>query len=1014
VAKAETVGAISHRHELGFDADVTHLAYPKIMRLLSRKVIGLPLLMAGWTTLLILIALSASVVQAAPIFIPGLLQEEFWQGIGNGPVEAGTAGTPTFTTYLSSFEIPPDRGTTYAVRLSGFFIPATTGDYSFNISADDTADLFLSTDGTLANKRMIAQQIGWNATRAWVTDNGGNLDQRISTTWTNATGVAPFASGIHMVAGTKYYIEGVMNEFGGGDDFAIRYKLLTDADPADGDPSNLTGNLIGVNVAGPFTAARAFGSASLDRATVVYSVPVDPATGTNVANYAINGGLTVTSATLLDNQTSVLLVTSKQTTNQVYAVTVKDVKDRSGGALTPNPASVNFTGFGLVPGTVGFEVWWDNSEAFSKNSVTPDVTGTAVDSLTSNPRYPDRPDIIATATALDTRTVFAGDNNENYGGRLRTFLTPTDSASYEFFLRSDDASQLFLSTDDSFANLAQIAEEVGCCNAFMESGAAQTSTSIALVAGKKYALQVLWKEGGGGDYAQVAWRKAGDTTAAGTLKPLRGSVLNWYANPEVTLEITQNPQNQTAVANGPVTFSVRYAAQSFQGTNASVQWQKNGADIPGATSQDYTIPFVDAADNGAKFHAVVSISSLITKTSTDATLTVTPDTTPPTIKSINGGATSLTILFSEPLDATSAGDKGNYAIDQGVTVSSAAVSAAASGEGVVKLAITGTAIGKTYTLTVNGVKDRGANAIAANTKATFKAAKAFFDFDDGQVPLNTELQGSTTIEPTGGFNGGGGLQLTPPVNSQQGGFYIPDLDGGAPVFGIQVDFKLLITDPSGNPADGVSFSWGSDVSSQAVGEEGTGTGLIVEFDTFDNGATDDYGIDVKWNGEEIALLDPPLPLDTANSGFILVNKEWTDVSIGVYGNGDFYLTHHGTNYYNKLVITNFTAISGGNFLFGGRTGGENARQVIDNLSINTFLAVTPAPTNAPPVTGGAKLTATKAGANLTIAWTPTGGKLQSTPALAGAATVWKDEGTANPASIPISATGNLYLRVVGP
>ena len=165
-----------------------------------------------------------------------------------------------------------------------------------------------------------------------------------------------------------------------------------------------------------------FGSASLDRATVVFSAPVDPATGTNVANYAINGGLTVTSATLLDDQTSVLLVTSKQTTNQAYAVTVKDVKDRSGGALTPNPATVNFTGFGLVPGTVGFEVWDHNSSAFAQGSVTPDVTGTPVDQLTSNPRYPDRPDIIATATALDTRTVLPADNNENYGGRLWYFF----------------------------------------------------------------------------------------------------------------------------------------------------------------------------------------------------------------------------------------------------------------------------------------------------------------------------------------------------------------------------------------------------------------------------------------------------------------------------------------------------------------------------------------------------------------------------------------------------------------
>ena len=87
---------------------------------------------------------------------------------------------------------------------------------------------------------------------------------------------------------------------------------------------------------------------------------------------------------------------------------------------------------------------------------------------------------------------------------------------------------------------------------------------------------------------------------------------------------------------------------------------------------------------------------------------MTPDTTPPTIKSVNGGASALTILFSEPLDATSAADKANYAVDQGVTVSSATLTTASTGEGVVKLAIAGTAIGKTYTLTVNGVKDRAA------------------------------------------------------------------------------------------------------------------------------------------------------------------------------------------------------------------------------------------------------------------------------------------------------------------
>jgi hypothetical protein len=68
---------------------------------------------------------------------------------------------------------------------------------------------------------------------------------------------------------------------------------------------------------------------------------------------------------------------------------------------------------------------------------------------------------------------------------------------------------------------------------------------------------------------------------------------------------------------------------------------------------------------------------------------------------------------------------------------------------------------------------------------------------------------------------------------------------------------------------------------------------------------------------------------------------------------------------------------------------------------------------APPTPTNPKLTATKVGNNLTIAWTPTGGRLQSAAVLAGAATVWKDEGTTNPATIPITGS-SLFLRVISP
>jgi hypothetical protein len=75
-------------------------------------------------------------------------------------------------------------------------------------------------------------------------------------------------------------------------------------------------------------------------------------------------------------------------------------------------------------------------------------------------------------------------------------------------------------------------------------------------------------------------------------------------------------------------------------------------------------------------------------------------------------------------------------------------------------------------------------------------------------------------------------------------------------------------------------------------------------------------------------------------------------------------------------------------------------------------------TSAPTGTGGGgtgtTLTITRTGNSISIAWTPTGGTLQSTSALTGATTAWTDVGTANPASVTVSTTGTKFYRVKNP
>jgi len=108
--------------------------------------------------------------------------------------------------------------------------------------------------------------------------------------------------------------------------------------------------------------------------------------------------------------------------------------------------------------------------------------------------------------------------------------------------------------------------------------------------------------------------------------------------------ITTQPANQTVTAGQTATFSV-----VANGTAPlSYQWQKNGASISGATLASYTTPTTTATDNGSTFKVVVS-NSVGNATSSPATLTVTPHTTPPTVSitsPISGTTVSGTITIT--------------------------------------------------------------------------------------------------------------------------------------------------------------------------------------------------------------------------------------------------------------------------------------------------------------------------------------------------------------------------------
>lgn len=728
------------------------------------------------------LSLTSSVVTLTvqqSVFEPGYVKVEFWQGANRQTIENGTAGDPTYVTTSPAFEagINNASGDNYGRRLSGFFVPATTARYDFFVNADDNADLFLSTTASVVNKYMLAQATDWADPRKWVSGNG-ILSQKRSDTWTNATSadLAPYAAGIQLTAGTKYYLEAVQTEVGGGDNVGANIKVHGEADPVDNSPSLLTGSLIGLNAVrcnyvafskqpasttNQVMNSATFTAVGVTDSTLSVGVLGDPRPYVLNPVYVIyqwykNGVLipgavagTYTTPPLLPTDNGAQFMCKIRALGYADAA-LKPIWSNSVSATLTVPATV------WEPGYAKVDLWW--------NKVRSDIE-------TGNVGAPDYQTAVA-------QFGVSRDVGDNYARRFSGFFVPPATAYYTLADNSDDDSDLFLNpTGNSPTGKLLVAQETGWSSGSLQwqGGNLQQKRSdtfqdpvtglwpwsypgIPLTGGQKYYLEGVHHEGGGGDYFEATFTLFDDawTLTNGAPIALVGTNIGMYAPKCAYVAFTQQPQSVTAVSLLPATFSVAGTTDSTTSISPSgpptlnnylmFKWFKRGVLIPGANAATLTIPQVMPADSGAQIVCAIRALGLgdaggnaIWSNSTPAILTV--SNVPAAFKyaayvvNTNQGpdVAYVTLSFDKSMNLASLLNAANYTLAGGLT-KTGVITVNTNSYRQVALTVTG-AWAASATVAATGLLDAAGMAVAVPTTLVHA------------IPFITTDVGTPTVDP---------------------------------------------------------------------------------------------------------------------------------------------------------------------------------------------------------------------------------------------------------------------------
>jgi hypothetical protein len=993
------------------------------------------------------------------VWEPGYVRVERWNGATRQQVNQGTVGTPNFTISVPGFVMGldnPGAEGNFARRFTGFFVPPTTGSYVFFVNGDDDTDLFISTDATPANKRLVCQEAGWSGPLTWVGAGGGGSTaaQKRSDQWSPDGGLTvPHAAGINLTAGQRYYVEMAFRQGGGGANVQATYKLTTEPDPVNGSNARMVNTTVGMN------AVRCSFVAFTEQPAGVAAIPFQYATfsarGTTDSQLAVgsflgNEGIHSTNFMIYQWQKNGVDIPGATARTLTYGpvlpsdngaqftcrIRALGYADNALNRLWSNsvPATLTVSGQAVLETGAARVEWWSNSTRVAI------LNGTA-----GNPhRIYTTPKMIAPS----------GSPMDNYANRVSGFFIPPTTGDYVFFLNSDDDSDLFLSTDETPANKRLIARAVGWSGSTLgwnetggggntlaqrrsdqftdpNTGTQPYTAGIPLTAGQRYYIEGVHTEGSGGDYFAATYKLINDPDPVnGEDTKISSSALAFYAPRIPWVAFTQHPQGQAVVSGAnSVTFSAAgtNAPSIVVGNTGSpvpwfnnptylqYQWYKNGTPIPGANASTYTLFPVLPSDHNAQFvcgiraigYADNSLNPIYSN-SLPAVLTVTAETQPPTLtyaatfENTNQVPSHyvVSVTFSEWMNATTLSNAANYSI-AGVTITNVSVE---SNNRTVRLLVNQPPT-LPLNVTVSGVQDLSGNVITPGSTTAINTEKLIFS-DVGFPGSDPAYPSFVSVSGLGGY-----------VITAQGS----DIWNTFDAFHFAWEWKTN------------DFDVAVRVVSLGHSHASAKAGVMVRESldpssrnwTVANNPAPDFTSSVGANNVEANMRDT---FGGATAGWKNlvpgnVPPTYPNAWVRLKRTGNVLASYASSNMVNWVQLGAYDTSTNVNGplnaeVYVGLCTTAHGNDVIGGPPPPPFLWYNTAEyanynSSFVPLAPPAQLTITRSGGNVTVSWTPAGGHLEASPAVAGPGVNWQNVGTANPAIVPIG-TGPQFFRVVNP